>query len=299
MNRLNNNSFVSIGMPVYNGEAYIKQAIDSLLAQTHEELELIICDNASIDGTQKICLQYASQDKRIQYHYNEVNIGAIKNFEKTLELAKYDYFMWAAHDDIWETEYVSILVNLLNNDQDVVLAFSMFNAIDDFNKEIVQYPHIFEIPSNDIYQRLSNYINQFEGLGKANPIYGLMRKEYTKQAFSDTMIFMENNIFASDMLFVFQLLTLGKIAIDSKTLFHKRIISSLPSPNVKEIWGAYLDGYQYLIRKSTRLNNSQKRKLIQEVWIRRVSRRIQFYKGKVSIKKLTRKIKQLIDFYLG
>ena len=91
---------VSIGLPVYNGENYMAAAIDSLLAQTFTDFELIISDNASTDATEQICRDYAHRDGRIRYYREEVNRGAAWNFTHTFELARGEYFKWHAHDDL-------------------------------------------------------------------------------------------------------------------------------------------------------------------------------------------------------
>ena len=104
---------VSIGMPVYNGERFIRQALDSLLAQDCENFELIISDNASADGTQEICLEYAAQDGRIRYYRNENNLGALANFNRVLGLAQGPYFMWAAHDDVWDARKFKLVLGAL------------------------------------------------------------------------------------------------------------------------------------------------------------------------------------------
>jgi glycosyltransferase involved in cell wall biosynthesis len=107
---------VSIGMPAFNGEGCIKQAIDSLLSQTFTDFELIISDNASSDGTEKICRAYASSDKRIRYFRQSQNMGAAANFKFVLEQAKADYFMWAAVDDVWRENFITAcLAGLRNN----------------------------------------------------------------------------------------------------------------------------------------------------------------------------------------
>ena len=93
---------VSIGMPVYNSERFIRRALDSLLTQQYENFELIISDNASTDNTSKIAQEYAVCEKRIILDANSHNSGVIKNFIKVLRLAKGKYFMWAAADDFWE-----------------------------------------------------------------------------------------------------------------------------------------------------------------------------------------------------
>ena len=78
---------VSIGMPVYNGEKFIRRALDSLLDQTFADFEVIISDNASMDKTREICLEYAVKDERIRYYRNDVNIEPISNFNRVLHSA--------------------------------------------------------------------------------------------------------------------------------------------------------------------------------------------------------------------
>ena len=95
----NHNPRVSIGLPVYNGERFLPQALDSILAQTFEDFELIISDNASTDTTEEICRTYATQDQRIHYHRHEQNRGAAWNFNYIVPLARGEYFKWAADDD--------------------------------------------------------------------------------------------------------------------------------------------------------------------------------------------------------
>lgn len=107
---------VSIGMPVYNGENYIREALDSLLAQTFTDFELIISDNASTDGTQAICEAYAANDARIKYIRQSENLGAGKNFEYVLEHSCGKYFMWAAHDDMWAINWLEALINQIRPD---------------------------------------------------------------------------------------------------------------------------------------------------------------------------------------
>src|ERR1700753_3521498 len=111
---------VSLGMPVYNGEKYLEAALDSLLAQTFTSFELIVCDNASTDGTQAICERYAARDSRIRYERNERNMGASWNFNPVYSLARAPYFKQAAHDDLCEPEFLERCVAVLDRDPDVV-----------------------------------------------------------------------------------------------------------------------------------------------------------------------------------
>src|SRR5215212_2547350 len=91
---------VSLGVPVYNGEKYLAEALESLLQQDYADFEIIISDNASTDGTEEICRNFAGRDKRIRYYRNETNIGASPNYNRTFELARGRYFKWCAHDDV-------------------------------------------------------------------------------------------------------------------------------------------------------------------------------------------------------
>ena len=91
---------VSIGLPVYNGDRYLRETIEGLLNQTFSDFELVICDNASTDRTQDICNEYCLLDKRVRYYRNNENIGAGKNFNKAFSLSQGKYFKWAACDDL-------------------------------------------------------------------------------------------------------------------------------------------------------------------------------------------------------
>lgn len=137
---MNVRPITSIGMPVYNGENYIQEALDSLLAQTYTDFELIISDNASNDGTEEICRHYAAQDARIQYYRNEENIGASANYNKTFELARGIYFKWAAHDDICEPAFLECCVRALDDDPGIVLAYTQAKAIDSCGNTINTFP---------------------------------------------------------------------------------------------------------------------------------------------------------------
>lgn len=113
---------VSIGMPVYNGAKYIKEAIESILNQTFTDFELIISDNASTDNTKEICNKYGEQDKRIRYIRKAENIGAIENFKYVLENANGEYFMWHAHDDKLSSPlYLSKLLIAIDPNYDVAI----------------------------------------------------------------------------------------------------------------------------------------------------------------------------------
>jgi glycosyltransferase involved in cell wall biosynthesis len=122
---------VSIGMPVFNGEKYVRNAIDSIRNQTFSNFELIISDNASTDQTQEICCDYAATDSRIRYYRNEKNIGGPKNYNKVFDLSNSEYFKWAAYDDVLAPEFLRKCVGVLDNDTSLVGCYSKTGRIDE------------------------------------------------------------------------------------------------------------------------------------------------------------------------
>jgi glycosyltransferase involved in cell wall biosynthesis len=126
---------VSIGLPVYNGENYLSETIDSILAQTFADFELIISDNASTDGTEAICRQYAALDHRIRYVRNRANLGAAKNYNRVFELARGRYFKWNGHDDPLAPQFLEYCVEVLDRAPELVLCFSRNRPIDENGNE--------------------------------------------------------------------------------------------------------------------------------------------------------------------
>ena len=122
---------VSIGMPVYNEERFIRAALDSLLAQTFQDFELIISDNASSDATFRIAQEYAGRDPRIVVHRNERNLGAVANFGRVLALARAPYFMWAAADDRWARDFISALFDELECHPEAGVAMTAVERLSD------------------------------------------------------------------------------------------------------------------------------------------------------------------------
>ncbi len=120
---------LSIGLPVFNGENYLTAALDSLLPQSFTDFELIICDNASTDRTAEICRVFGASDPRICYHRNETNIGAAGNYNRTLTLARGEYFKWASHDDVCLPGFFESCISVLDSRPDVVLCHSRSKGI--------------------------------------------------------------------------------------------------------------------------------------------------------------------------
>jgi len=217
---------VSIGMPVYNGEKFIRQALDSLLDQTFTDFELVISDNASTDETQQICLEYAAKDKRICYYRNDVMSEAITNFNRVLTLAIGQYFMWAAYDDKWEPSFVACLVQALDANPQAVLAFCRFVNIDGDGHLIstskMNWAKIF------LRSKFSQFafmtISDETTTQRANLIYGLLRREDLLE--SGGMISVPGTDYCGeDILTLLRLLARWNFVIVDQVLFQYRVRS--------------------------------------------------------------------------
>lgn len=121
---------VSVGVPVFNGEAFLEEAIRSVLGQTLGDLELILCDNASTDRTAEICRDYAASDPRVSYFRNTRNLGAAPNYNLAFSHARGRFFKWLAHDDRLLPAYLAKTLRALEERSDAALCNTVVSYID-------------------------------------------------------------------------------------------------------------------------------------------------------------------------
>ncbi len=121
------NILVSIIMPVYNGEKYLKEAIDSILYQTYTNFEFIIIDDCSTDQSVKIISSYT--DSRIHFHQNNENLNLIKTLNLGLHVAKGDYIARMDQDDISMFDRIEKQVLFLEANKHVGLVGSAFELL--------------------------------------------------------------------------------------------------------------------------------------------------------------------------
>jgi len=130
---------VSVGLPVYNGEQYLAEAVQSICEQTFEDFELIISDNASTDRTAQICRELASQDARIRYVRQPRNIGAVRNFDFVARAANGKFLKWASANDCCDRTMLAKCVDVLRREDDAVLCYGRTCLIDRRGNEIGLY----------------------------------------------------------------------------------------------------------------------------------------------------------------
>jgi len=121
---------VSIGMPVFNGEGMLEETLRSVLVQTLDDFELIICDNASGDRTAEICRDHAAGERRIRYFRNSRNLGQAVNHNLAFSHARGRYFKWLAADERLLPSYLASTRRVLDERPDVVLCNTLIGRID-------------------------------------------------------------------------------------------------------------------------------------------------------------------------
>jgi glycosyltransferase involved in cell wall biosynthesis len=168
---------LSVGLPVYNGERYLREAIDSVLAQSFTDYELLIVDNASTDATAAIAAEYAARDPRVRVHRNPENIGAARNFNLAFSLSCGRYYKWVAHDDRMHPEFLERCVSALADDPGAVLAAPRTRVIDADGELIADHPHTLATDAPSAAVRLAATLEEH----KCQEIFGVMRREALEQ----------------------------------------------------------------------------------------------------------------------
>ncbi|HKM84423.1 MAG TPA: glycosyltransferase family 2 protein [Candidatus Acidoferrum sp.] len=205
---------VSVGMPLYNCERYVADAIDSHLRQTYSDFELVITDNASTDRSEEICRSYADRDPRIKYYRNPENIGAGGNFRRCFELAQGEYFRWTPSDDVVGPELLELCVEVLDRDPSVLLAYPQTRLIDSDGRIIEDYDENLHL----VQERPSTrFIEVMHRLRLCNVQYGLTRRKVLGRTG------LMRNYPGGDIPLILELSLYGKFYEVPEHLFYRRM----------------------------------------------------------------------------
>ena len=187
---------VSIALCTYNGEKYISQQLDSILNQTYSNLEIVILDDCSADGTFDIISSYGKKDHRIKCFKNEINLGFNKNFESAIRLTTSGYIAISDQDDIWLPYKIEVLMNHIAGNW---LIFSNSSFINENN----------EVKDDSVLTVFSTGLSSYKGLLLANFVTGHTTL-FKREAISYFLPFPENGYYDWWMGFV--------------ALYHQKII---------------------------------------------------------------------------
>ena len=240
---------VTVGMPVYNGEKFLREAIDAILAQTFEDFELVISDNGSTDGTEAMCREYGSRDPRVRYLRADRNHGVVWNFNRVFNEARGEYFKWAAYDDVCAPAFIARCVEVLDQHPDVVWCHPLSKPIDAQGKsltgpagEIISYttaPGQSESetgwqvgggpsgPTREADEPDKRFQAVVLGPGMVYDLYGLIRTSALRRSG------LHRPFFGSDKVLIAELSLLGRFVEIPEVLFfprcHERQFVYLPS----------------------------------------------------------------------
>lgn len=204
---------ISIGLPVYNAERFLRSALDSVLSQTFADFELIISDNASTDGTPVILEEYALKDGRIKLFRNERNLGAAENFNSVFRLASAEYFKWIAYDDMCGPEFLERCVEVLDREPDVALCYPKTVLVDVNGNEIRKYDDRLNMLHRYPHERLRHYLTK---VNLANAVFGLIRSSVLR----DTRLL--GKYFGADYILLMEICLQGKFFEIPEFLFLRR-----------------------------------------------------------------------------
>jgi glycosyltransferase involved in cell wall biosynthesis len=224
---------VTIGLPVYNGEAYLQAALDSILAQDFTDFELLIGDNGSTDKTPKIAQAAAALDKRVVVHRCPNNRGAAWNYNRLVKLARGEYFKWAAHDDLLKPQFLRRCIDILDTDPEVVLCYSQVTDIDEAGRAI----HHWDMPIFATEGRPAQRIwgVMFRQPAKYFDCFGLMRRDVLLKTHCI------GNYTGSDTTLMFEMALLGRFyEIPVRLFLHRehsgRSMNAYADAHARNIW---------------------------------------------------------------
>jgi glycosyltransferase involved in cell wall biosynthesis len=206
---------VSIGLPVYNGERYLALAIESILAQTFGDFELIVGDNASSDGTEEICRRFAARDPRIRYLRHPQNIGGSANFNEVYYRSRQTpYFRWAAHDDLLAPRNLEACVTALDAAPRAVIAYPRTVIIDADGTRVREHDDRMDIREPRAHERLVRVVQAWS---MCNPAFALMRRS----ALEHTGLIRAHP--SADVVMLCELALLGEFHEVPEPLFFRRV----------------------------------------------------------------------------
>jgi glycosyltransferase involved in cell wall biosynthesis len=168
---------VGIGLPSYNGSAYVEEAIESLRAQTYSHFVLACSDDASTDGAPEILARYAREDERILVRRSPTRLGLVKNWLSAFRLAReaspsMRYFAWASDHDVWHPRWLEHLVAELEDHPEAVLAYPLDIGIDAAGEKFRE-PWRFQTAGIPFLG--PRFVTATWGMKAGNMVYGLYR----------------------------------------------------------------------------------------------------------------------------
>src|SRR5262245_60107173 len=166
--------FVSVGLPADNGARYVASAVESVLSQSVDDLELIVSDNASTDDTLSVVRDAAAHDARIRYHRNPENVGGSRNHNLTFRLSRGRYFMWAACDDVRASTFLERCAAVLEQRPEAVAVYTKTRYIGPNDEPLSDEDRDMPFDDPDVQVRFRAAIELTHTVA---PLLGLIRSD--------------------------------------------------------------------------------------------------------------------------
>jgi hypothetical protein len=210
---------VGIGVTLYNRAEYLAEALDSLLAQSHMNFQLVLVDDGSTDGTEAIARGYADRDRRVRYVRRPDRRGMVAAWRVAFEEASAGgatYFAWGSDHDRWHPAWLETLVAALEGYPDVVLAYPLTQRIGPDGMEMTKPARQFETFGVTDLRRRWRLFNRSDSVAAGDIVYGLMRVS----AVRDAGVFRE--VLCPDRLLLAELTLRGQIRQVPEVLWYRR-----------------------------------------------------------------------------
>ena len=225
---------ISVIVPVYNTGTYLKQCVDSILTQSYQNLDVILFNDGSTDGSGTICEEYATQDSRVQAIHNTVSgsgVGAARN--KALKYVKGDYILFVDHDDWLEPNHIELLYTALKKtDSDISIAnFTQF-----FND---RQSFAFHVTASDYFQKTYSpqewFKYQYNGKQPFSQCFTVPWCKLYKASLFETVVYPENEKVEDDYTTWKVYLMADKIVFTNVAIYYHRKLSTSVTGGVQDV----------------------------------------------------------------
>jgi glycosyltransferase involved in cell wall biosynthesis len=227
---------LTIGMPVYNGEKFIAEAIEALLAQSFTDFQLVVSDNCSTDKTKYICQHYYEKDPRVKLFLQKNNVGPAKNFISLLEQCSTEYFMWAAADDLWHPSFIASCIKELETEKSANFAMTNFRATSMMCSFFDFQPNksLEFIRIKDTRNRIIDYAKRDFREHKDNLVYSIWRSSFISKIIYDvSRVIGEDKSIGGAMNDLVLLRSPGVLI--KNVMFFKRYKKIVPGSNIDKL----------------------------------------------------------------
>lgn len=210
---------VALGVTLHNRAGYLREALDSLLAQSYTNFRLVLVDDGSTDATGSIARAYAARDARVRYVRFRERRGMIAAWRRAFDEATGDgarYFAWASDHDRWHPQWLRTLVDTLEQNAAVVMAYPLTQRIDPEGEPLAKPARQFDTSGIDDLAARWSLFSRSDSVAAGDMVYGLMRAD----AVRESGVFRE--VLCADRLLLAELTLRGQIRQVPEVLWFRR-----------------------------------------------------------------------------